>query len=306
MSKEGVVKRKFIPQNIIEELNSKYPAQCEDNGVAYRTDLKFITFDPYGDITARILAFDAEIGLGVLNVIFYFAAEMIKDGYRTKYDEYEYKYHIDACSSKYHIPADKVHQIVQFLISCNYFFVITDNEGVYLTTCQAVYDYERCMHTRMENRKRKQRSREKRKQLEQHNNTVTPPTITTSLTPLSLPEHTAEMYCNQEYGYPDTCNQIYSFPDTYETYKQDCEISAACIDDFSEPDEIERMIQDEMAWREQQGITSECDEYEAPDPVGDLILEEKDWLMQHGLNCDDAIPDDDFDYPIPYSDVIAI
>lgn len=66
---------------------------------------------------------------------------MIKDGYRTKYDEYEYKYHIDSCSSKFHIPADKVHQIVQFLISCNYFFVITDNEGVYLTTCQVVYDY---------------------------------------------------------------------------------------------------------------------------------------------------------------------
>ncbi len=290
MAKEGVVKRKFIPQNIIEELNSKYPTQCEDNGVAYRIDLKYITFDPYGDITARILAFDAEIGLGVLNVIFYFAAEMIKDGYRTKYDEYEYKYHIDACSSKYHIPADKVHQIVQFLISCNYFFVITDNEGVYLTTCQAVYDYERCMHTRMENRKRKQRSREKRKQLEQNNNAVAPLTLTTFPAPLSLPEYTPEMHCNQEYSYPDNCNQIYSFPDE-------------CCDNFDETDEIDLTIQEEIALGR---LNYEYYDDDIPDPVGEMIQEEREWRMQHGSSYDDSIPDDDFGFSIPYSNEIAI
>lgn len=289
MAKEGVVKRKFIPQNIIEELNSKYPTQCEDNGVAYRIDLKYITFDPYGDITARILAFDAEIGLGVLNVIFYFASEMIKDGYRTKYDEYEYKYHIDSCSSKFHISADKVHQIVQFLISCNYFFVITDNEGVYLTTCQAVYDYERCMHTRMENRKRKQRSREKRKQLEQNNNVITPPKLTTLPAPLSLPKYTPEMQCTQECSYPDTCNQIYSFPDAY--------------DDFDEPNEIDLMIQEEIALGR---LNYEYCDDDIPDPVGEMIQKEREWRMQHGSSCDDSIPDDDFDFSIPYSNEIAI
>jgi len=300
MAKEGVVKRKFIPQNIIEELDSKYPTQCEDNGVAYRIDLKYITFDPYGDITARILAFDAEIGLGVLNIIFYFAAEMIKDGYRTKYDEYEYKYHIDSCSSKFHIPADKVHQIVQFLINCNYFFVITDNEGVYLTTCQAVYDYERCMHTRMENRKRKQRSREKRKQLEQNNNTATPPAFTTLPAPLSLPEYTPEMRYNQKYSYPDTCNQIYSFP---ESYNPEYSYPDACCDNFDEPNEIDLMIQEEIALS---GINYDYCDDDIPDPVGEMIQEEREWRMQHGSSYDDSIPDDDIGFSIPYSDEIAI
>lgn len=206
MSKEGVVKRKFIPQNIIEELNAKYPQECEENGISYKIDLKYITFDPNEDITARMRAYDSEIGFGMMNVIFYFATEMIKDGYRTKYDQYEYADHINTCSSKYHVPTDKVHKIVQFLISCKYFFVITDNENKYLTTCQAIYDYERCMHTRTENRKRKAKSREKYKQLQQNNSIATHTTsqLPQPLPPSECPPQTCSKLID---GYPCTSNE---------------------------------------------------------------------------------------------------
>lgn len=266
MAKEGVVKRKFIPQNIIEELNAKYPQECEENGISYKIDLKYITFDPNEDITARMRAYDSEIGFGMMNVIFYFATEMIKDGYRTKYDKYEYTDHINTCSSKYHIPFDKVHQIVQFLISCNYFFVITDNENSYLTTTQAVYDYERCMHTRTENRKRKQKSREKYKQIMQTQNMLpaTPP-------PLPLPEYPPHIDCNQQYDYPNSCNQEYNYPGT-------------CNEELDNLDDFERQYLEEDRWREEHGLNppmpcydeygEDNEMYDPQSPESDIVFDE--------------------------------
>ncbi len=172
------------------------------------------------------------------------------------------------------VPADKVKQIVESLVNCNYFFKIADENYQYLTTCQAVYDYERCMNTRIENRRRKEKSREKFKQLEQAQNmlSATPP-------PLPLPEYPPQ---NQEYGYPAVCNQEYDYPCT-------------CGEEYDALDEIE----EELSCRQQNGLDSVCDEYEPPDPVGKMIQEEREWRMQHGLSCDDDIPDDDYDSLLP-------
>ncbi|MDD7184558.1 MAG: hypothetical protein PUH54_02620 [Oscillospiraceae bacterium] len=217
MAKEGVIKRTFIQSNIIEELNAKYPPQCESNGVVYKTDLKYITFEPNSDIDAAIVDFDIQIGFGVFNVIFYFAEEMMKGGYKVRVDGYNLKRHCSTCCGKYGVPAEKVQQIVDYLISCNYFFQISDGTYQYLTTCQAVYDYERCMNTRMENRKRKQKSREKYKQHEQTQNAIPP----------APPQPPAQICCNQGCDYGD------------------CD----------EPDKIDIMMQEEKAFR-QQNITN--------------------------------------------------
>ena len=221
MAKEGVIKRTFIQSNIIEELNAKYPPQCESNGVVYKTDLKYITFEPNSDIDAAIVDFDIQIGFGVFNVIFYFAEEMMKGGYKVRVDGYNLKRHCSTCCGKYGVPAEKVQQIVDYLIGCNYFFQISDGTYQYLTTCQAVYDYERCMNTRMENRKRKQKSREKYKQHEQTHNAIPP----APPQPVYLPQPPAQICCNQGY------------------------------DDCDEPDEIDIMMQEEKAFH-QQNITN--------------------------------------------------
>ena len=107
MAKEGVIKRRFIGQDIINELNEKYPPQCESNGVVYKTDLKYITFEPDSDIDATIVAFDVQIGFGVFNVIFYFAEEMMKDGYRVRVDGQNMQRHTFICQGKYGVPAEK-------------------------------------------------------------------------------------------------------------------------------------------------------------------------------------------------------
>lgn len=231
MAKEGVIKRRFIGQDIINELNAKYPPQCEANGVVYKTDLKYITFEPDDDIDATIVAFDVQIGFGVFNVIFYFAEEMMKDGYRVRVDGQNMQRHTFICQGKYRVPAEKVQQIVDYLISCNYFFLISDGTYTYLTTCQAVYDYERCMNTRIENRKRKQKSREKYKQLEQAKNTPQP-------TQAYLPQYQAQICCNQGYEYPAN------------GYKED-----------EEHDDFGRMIQEETMIRQQKITNPNYNEY---------------------------------------------
>ena len=223
MAKDGVIKRTFIQSNIIEELNAKYPPQCESNGVVYKTDLKYITFEPNSDIDAAIVDFDIQIGFGVFNVIFYFAEEMMKGGYKVRVDGYNLKRHCSTCCGKYGVPAEKVQQIVDYLISCNYFFQISDGTYQYLTTCQAVYDYERCMNTRMENRKRKQKSREKYKQYGQTQNAIPP----APPQPVYPPQPPAQICCNQGCDYGD------------------CD----------EPDEIDIMMQEEKALH-QQNITN--------------------------------------------------
>lgn len=90
---------------------------------------------------------------------------MMKNGYKVRTDGYNMQRHLNICSAQYGVPFDKSVQIVDFLISQNYFFKISDGVYEYLTTAQAVFDYERCMHTRAEERKRKAKSREKYKQM---------------------------------------------------------------------------------------------------------------------------------------------
>ena len=252
MAKEGVIKRRFIGQDIINELNAKYPPQCEANGVVYKTDLKYITFEPDDDIDATIVAFDVQIGFGVFNVIFYFAEEMMKDGYRVRVDGQNMQRHTFICQGKYGVPAEKVQQIVDYLISCNYFFLISDGTYTYLTTCQAVYDYERCMNTRIENRKRKQKSREKYKQLEQAKNTPQP-------TQAYLPQHQAQICCNQGYEYPAN------------GYKED-----------EEHDDFGRMIQEEEEYRQQHGMNCDYDDYDEPDEI-DIMIQEETAIRQQKL-----------------------
>lgn len=135
------------------------------NGVSYSRDLKYITFEPNVDFDADIIAFDMEVGFGTFNVIVYFAEQMMRSGYKVKVSGNNWGRQISMCSSAYGVPLQKVQQIVEFLISANYFFRISDGKDEYLTTVQAVFDYERCMHTRAEERKRKAKSREKYKQM---------------------------------------------------------------------------------------------------------------------------------------------
>ena len=274
MAKEVISKRNFIHENIIEELDAKYPLYSEKNGVAYSRDLKYITFEPSVDIDANIVALDMQIGFGVFNVIFYFAEEMMKGGYKVRIDSCNLDRHCLICYGKYGVPSEKVRQIVDALISYNYFFSISDGTYQYLTTCQAVYDYERCMNTRLENRRRKEKSREYFKQLKQAQNM-----LATAPPPLAIPQYAPQ---NQEYGYPADCYQEYDYPCTFN----------------EELDELDK-IQAEMEWCQQNGYDSACGEYEPPDPVGDMIQGEMEWRMQHGLNCDDAIPDDDCDSLLP-------
>lgn len=308
MAKEVISKRNFIHANIIEELNAKYPLYSEKNGVAYSRDLKYITFEPSVDFDANIIALDVSVGFGVFNVIVYFAEEMMKGGYKTRVDGHNLERHCLTCSGKYGVPADKVRKIVESLVNCNYFFKIADESYQYYTTCQAVYNYERCMNTRLENRKRKEKSREKFKQLEQAQNMLPAPPP-----PLPLPEYPPQ---NQEYGYPAVCNQEYNYPCTcseeYDAldeieeelaWRQQNGLDSVC-DEYEPPDPIGMMMQEEMAILAQQGISLDSDAYDPPDPVGDMIQEEREWQVQHGLSCDDAMPDD-FNFLIPYSDEIA-
>ena len=128
MAKEVISKRNFIHANIIEELNAKYPLYSEKNGVAYSRDLKYITFEPSVDIDADIVSLDVKVGFGVFNVIFYFAEEMMKGGYKVRVDGYNLERHCLTCAGKYGVPADKVRKIVESLVNCNYFFKIADED----------------------------------------------------------------------------------------------------------------------------------------------------------------------------------
>lgn len=169
MSKTVIKKRNRIDNSIIAELNEKYPDCSEKNGISYSRDLKYITFEPNVDFDADIIAFDSEIGFGTFNVIIYFSEQMMRNGYKVKISGNNWGRQICMCSSAYGVPIQKVQQIVEFLISINYLFRISDGKDEYLTTAQAVYDYERCMHTRAEERKRKAKSREKYKRLTENN-----------------------------------------------------------------------------------------------------------------------------------------
>lgn len=172
MSKNIIAKRTVITNDIIKELDTKYPITNEKNGIAYNRDLKYITFQPNFDFTADIVAYDIEIGFGSFNVIIYFAEQMAKDGYRVRVDGNNLMRHLYICAGTYGVPSEKSSQIVAHLIRIGYFFRITDGTYEYLTTTQAVFDFERCMNTRLEERRRKAKSREKlKKALE---NTETP------------------------------------------------------------------------------------------------------------------------------------
>lgn len=266
MAKEVISKRNFIHANIIEELNAKYPLYSEKNGVAYSRDLKYITFEPSVDIDADIVSLDMKVGFGVFNVIFYFAEEMMKGGYKVRVDGYNLERHCLTCTGKYGVPADKVKQIVESLINCNYFFRIADETYQYLTTCQAVYDYERCMNTRLENRKRKEKSREKFKQIVQTQNMLpaTPP-------PLSLPEYPPQMDCNQQYDYPNSRNQEYNYPGT-------------CNEELDNLEDFERQYLEEDRWREEHGLNppmpcydeygEDNEMYEPQPPTSDIVFDE--------------------------------
>lgn len=255
MAKDGVIKRTFIQSNIIEELNAKYPPQCESNGVVYKTDLKYITFEPNSDIDAAIVDFDIQIGFGVFNVIFYFAEKMMKGGYKVRVDGYNLKRHCSTCCGKYGVPAEKVQQIVDYLIGCNYFFQISDGVYQYLTTCQAVNDYERCMNTRMENRKRKQKSREKYKQHGQTQNAMPP----APPQQVFLPQPPAQICCNQGYDYP-----------------------ANCYEECEELDEVGRMIQEEFEYRRQHGMECDYGDCDEPDEI-DIMMQEENAFRQQNI-----------------------
>ncbi len=284
MAKEGVIKRTFIQSNIIEELNAQYPPQCESNGVVYKTDLKYITFEPSSDIDAAIVDFDIQIGFGVFNVIFYFAEEMMKGGYKVRVDGYNLKRHCSTCCGKYGVPAEKVQQIVDYLIGCNYFFQISDGAYQYLTTCQAVYDYERCMNTRMENRKRKQKSREKYKQHGQTQNAIPP----APPQPVYPPQPPAQICCNQDCSYPNTC-QEYDYPNN-------------CYEEY---DEIERISQEEMEYYQQYEMNHNCDDFDKTDPYEMMTQEEREWCNY--ICYDDPMSDENnsfstsFNEQIPYN-----
>lgn len=173
MGKEVIAKRKNINSDIIAELDAKYPLVNEKNGIAYSRDLKYITFES-SNFDANIIGFDINIGFGVFNVILYFSEQMMKNGYKVRVDGYNMQRHLNICSAEYGVPVNKSAQIVDFLISQNYFFKISDGIYEYLTTAQAVFDYERCMHSRAEERKRKAKSREKYKQMEAAKNNSQP------------------------------------------------------------------------------------------------------------------------------------
>ncbi len=263
MAKEVISKRNFIHANIIEELNAKYPLYSEKNGVAYSRDLKYITFEPSVDFDANIVALDVQIGFGVFNVIVYFAEEMMKGGYKTRVDGHNLERHCLTCAGKYGVPVDKVRKIVESLENCNYFFRIADETYQYITTCQAVYDYERCMNTRLENRKRKEKSREKFKQIVQTQNMLSATPL-----PLPLPEYSPQ---NQEYGYPVVYNQESGYP---ATYNEELDI----LEDF------ERQYLEEERWRDENGLNppmpcydehgEDNEMYDSQPPESDIVFDE--------------------------------
>ncbi len=192
----------------------------------------------------------------------------MKGGYKTRVDGYNLERHCLTCSGKYGVPVDKVRKIVESLENCNYFFRIADETYQYLTTCQAVYDYERCMNTRLENRKRKEKSREKFKQIVQTQNMLpaTPP-------PLPLPEYPPHMDCNQQYNYPNSCNQEYNYPGT-------------CNEELDNLDDFERQYLEEDRWREEHGLNPPMpcyDEYGEDNEMYDPQSPESDMVFDEAL-----------------------
>jgi len=174
MAKTVIKKRNYIDSGIIAELNEKYPDYSERNGVSYSRDLKYITFEPSVDFDADIVTFDMQIGFGTFNVIIYFSEQMMRSGYKVKITGNNMFRHMQMCNGMYGVEVGKVQQIIDYLININYFFRISDGRDEYLTTAQAVFDYERCMNTRFEARERKAKSREKYKKLAEINATPQP------------------------------------------------------------------------------------------------------------------------------------
>lgn len=154
-----IVKRTFIDNTIIKDLNEKYPPSAEKNGVAYKQKLDYLTFETDFLSDSNFRELRDKHGNDVIAVIFYLRTEMCKNGWFVKEND---KYLINDCSYHCKIAQDKVETLLEDLICKKIIFRVCDDsfeEGTLLTCPQQIYNFEMASSNRQKSRERNSKKR---------------------------------------------------------------------------------------------------------------------------------------------------
>lgn len=161
----AVVKKSYIDNSILRELKEKYPPIENDNGVAYKQKLEYITFEIDFLSDPIIRGMRNRYGAVVIAIIFYLRTEMCKNGWKVRVDQGEYYNSlVQDCSYVCNVDMNQTNQIIHELVDKRIMYVVQDDaveEGKWMTCIQQLYNFEMASNNRKSARERQARRRER-------------------------------------------------------------------------------------------------------------------------------------------------
>lgn len=183
-----VVKREFIDNSTIKEMNEKYP-RVTVKGVAYDLGLTYITLqtDYFSDPNIRKLI--KEYGAEIIAVICFFRMKMCQPhGWYCRVDGDSLDTLIEDCAYTLKMNEEKVKECYQALVDRKAFYVVSDESGEYLADTQQLFNFEILNSGRVRDRLRKQASRAKAKAEAEKEKAAQPKPISTAPAPKPVKE----------------------------------------------------------------------------------------------------------------------
>lgn len=162
----AIIKKDSVDDSIIKELLEKYPPTENENGVCYKQELDYLTFET-GFITNPVIRnLQAKYGAVVIAVIFYLRTEMCKNGWKVRIDKGTYyDTLVYDCSHYCNLARDITSQIIYDLVVNHVMYAVQDKdveEGCWLTCTQQIYNYEMACNNRQMSRRRQAKLRAKK------------------------------------------------------------------------------------------------------------------------------------------------
>lgn len=156
---ELVERRRSVDNSIINELRQRYP-KFSKKGIAYDLGLTYINIEIDYLKDASIRKAIKKYGAEVFGIIIFFRLKMCKpNGWFCEINDEQLEFLIEDCAFALKMDEARIEEILNYLIENKVFYVISDEEGKYLTDIQQIYNFEILNAHRVYDRNRKNKGK---------------------------------------------------------------------------------------------------------------------------------------------------